>query len=144
MKQQMQMIELTETPTGKHHFDVPKGEGHGKQKKDLYTAFMLAARCVYDNLWAEMLPESIIYHGGVVQARTPLPQVLSDGMPVGDIPDALRDKLEMVQDPEGYKQRMLAQTFKGRKVVTSSAAVLKPVNKGKVPGKTSNRPVNKQ
>jgi hypothetical protein len=52
MKQQMQMIELTETPTGKHHFDVPKGGGHGRQKKDLYSAFMLAARCVYDHLWA--------------------------------------------------------------------------------------------
>ncbi len=144
MKQQMQMIELSETPTGKQHFDVPKGEGHGKQKKDLYTAFMLAARCVYDHLWAEMLPESVIHHGGVVQSRNVLPGVMSDGMPVGDIPDALRDKLEMAQDPEGYRQRMLAQTFKGRKVITSSAAVLKPKNKGKVPGRTSNRPVNKQ
>jgi len=144
MKQQMQMIELSETPTGKQHFDVPKGEGHGKQKKDLYTAFMLAARCVYDHLWAEMLPESVIHHGGVIQSRNVLPGVMSDGMPVGDIPDALRDKLEMAQDPEGYRQRMLAQTFKGRKVITSSAAVLKPKNKGKVPGRTSNRPVNKQ
>ena len=143
MKQQMQMIELSETPTGKHHFDVPKGEGHGKQKKDLYTAFMLAARCVYDNLWAEMLPDSVIHHGGVVQSRDPAIGIISDGVEV-DVTGALRDKLEMIQDPEGYKQKMLTSTFRGRKVVTSSAAVLKPVNKGKVPGRTSNRPVNKQ
>ena len=143
MKGQMQMIELSETPTGKHHFDVPKGEGHGKQKKDLYTAFMLAARCVYDNLWVEMLPESIIHHGGIIRGRDPLPEIISDGIEV-EVHGVLRDKLEMAQDPEGYKQRMLAKTFKGRKVITSSAAVLKPVSKGKVPGRTSNRPVNKQ
>ena len=144
MKQQMQTIQLTETPTGKHHFDVPKGEGHGKQKKDLYTAFMLAARCVYDHLWAEMLPDSIIHHGGVCRDRDERPRVTSDGIPVGDIPDVIRDKLEMVQDPAGYKQRLLTKTFKGRKVVTSSAAVLTPKPKGKTTGRTSNRPVNKK
>jgi len=149
MKQQMQMIELSETPTGKHHFDVPKGEGHGKQKKDLYTAFMLAARCVYDHLWTELIPESIIHHGGVMKprARGAAQSIIrSDGMPVGnDIPDALRDKLEMVQDPIGYKQRMLTQQGQKRTVLTSPAAVLKPVpGKGGSKGRTSNRPVNKK
>jgi hypothetical protein len=143
MKQQMQMIELSETATGKHHFDVPKGGGHGKQKKDLYTAFMLAARCVYDHLWAEMLPDSIIHHGGVVTSRDAKSQVMSGGMTVGDIPSAIRDKLEIAQDPEGYKKRLLDKSFNGRKVITSSAAVLKPASKGKTPGRTSNKPVNK-
>ncbi len=127
MKNQMLMIELSETPTGKHHFDVPKGEGHAKQKKDLYTAFMLVARCLYDHLWAEIMPEQTMHHGGVVQDRSSSPRLFSDGLPItGDVPEVLRDKLEIAQDPEGYKQRMLARTFKGRKVVTSSAAVLKP------------------
>ena len=135
MKQQMQMIEQTETPTGKLHFDVPKGEGHGRQKKDLYTAFMLAARCVYDHLWIEMLPDNIIHHGGVVKSRQTIPMVTSDGLPVGDIPEVLRDKLEMVQDPEGFRARMLSGDFKGRKVVTSSAAVLKPVSRNKMPNR---------
>lgn len=144
MKNQMQMIEITETPTGKHHFDVPKGEGHGKQKKDLYTSFMLAARCVYDHLWAELMPESIMCHGGVVHDREEMmPYITSDGISVTDVPEILRDKLEMAQDPEGYRQKMLAKTYKGRKVITSSAAVLKPVLKtGMKPRR--NRPVNQR
>jgi len=97
---------------------------------------------VYDHLWAEMLPTSVIHHGGVVKSREAMPGVMSDGMPVGDVPDALREKLEMAQDPEGYRQRMLAKTFKGRKVITHASAVLTPKNKGKTPGRTSNRPVN--
>jgi len=142
MKNQMQMIEITETPTGKHHFDVPKGEGHAKQKKDLYTAFMLVARCIYDHLWAELMPESIIHHGGIVKSRDPLPEVISDGISV-EVHGVLRDKLEMAQDPEGYKARMLDKTFRGRKVVTSSAAVLTPKPKktgSKVGGR--NKPVS--
>jgi hypothetical protein len=144
MKQQMQTIQLAETPTGKHHFDVPKGEGHGRQKKDLYTAFMLAARCVYDHLWAEVLPDSTIYHGGVKRDRDVRPVFISDGVPVGDIPEVLRDKLEMAQDPAGYRQRMLSRIIQGRKVITSSAAVLKPATKGKNTGRTANRPVHKK
>jgi len=148
MKQQMQMIEITETQTGKTHFDVPKGQGHGKQKKDLYTAFMLAARCVYDHLWAEVLPDSVIHHGGIVRPRergSANPSLYSGGIPVGnDVPDAIRDKLEITQNPDGYKERLLTQQFTKRTLLTSPAAVLKPAPDKGSKGRTSNRPVNKK
>ncbi len=124
MKQQLQMIELRETPTGKHHFDVPHGEGHSTQKKDLYSAFMHAAACVYDNLWLEQMPDDIMHHGGLLKPRDEPP----DG-PMAGIPEAIRDKIEMVQDPEGFRQRMMTGSFRNRTVLTSPAAVLKPVPK---------------
>ncbi len=132
MKNQMQSIELTETPTGKHHFDVPKGGGHGKQKKDLYTAFMLAARCIYDILWTEGMPEDIMHHGGVVRSR----QRDADGKAVedaygGNIPQAIMDKMEIAQDPEGFKRRMIDDMGNSRKVRTSASAVLRPKIKKK-------------
>jgi len=132
MQQQMQTIVMTETPTGKIHFDVPKGGGHGKEKKDLYTAFMLAGRCVYDLLWAEEMPESIIHHGGVTRTRE------GPKLPAGfesatyedpTIPQIIRDKIEMADDPEAYREKMLRQTFQKRTVLTSPIAVLKPVPK---------------
>jgi len=136
MKQQMQTIELSETTTGKHHFDVPKGGGHGKQKKDLYTAFMLAARCVYDVIWSEGLPESILHQGGVT---IPRPNVAGQGLFTDEaiasldpeIPEQIRDKIEMANDPEAYKQKMLRKFANKRTLVTSSAAVLKPSPKKK-------------
>lgn len=135
MKRQMQMISLSETPTGKYHFDVPKGEGHGKQKKDLYTSFMLAARCVYDHLWAHELAESVLFHGGVLRPRedrASRPVINSDGVPVDDaIPQVIRDKLEMAQDPVGFKQRLMQRAFNKRTLLTSPYAVLKPVPKKK-------------
>jgi len=140
MKQQMQMIELSETATGKHHFDVPKGEGHGKQKKDLYTSFMLAARSAYDLLWADHMPESIIHHGGVIKPRnvsgkTPVTFVGDPalGHSTMDIPGALRDKLDIARDPEGFKRKMLQQMRNKRTVFTSPGAVLRP--KPKKPGR---------
>ena len=132
MKNQMQSIELTETPTGKHHFDVPKGGGHGKQKKDLYTAFMLAARCIYDILWTEGLPEDIMHHGGVVRnrQRDPEGKVVEDAYG-GNIPQAIMDKMEIAQDPEGFKRRMIDEMGNSRKVRTSASAVLRPKIKKK-------------
>jgi hypothetical protein len=132
MKNQMQSIELTETPTGKHHFDVPKGGGHGKQKKDLYTAFMLAARCIYDLIWTEGLPEDIMHHGGVLRRRTrdKREAAMEDALG-GEIPEVLRDKMEIARDPEGFKQRVAGSIINSRKVMTSSAAVLKPIPKKK-------------
>lgn len=132
LKNQMQSIELTETPTGKQHFDVPKGGGHGKQKKDLYTAFMLAARCIYDILWTENIPEDIMHHGGVMRGRQRNP----DGKAVedafgGSIPQAIMDKMEIAADPEAFKIRMLDNMENGRKVRTSSSAVLRPRPKKK-------------
>jgi hypothetical protein len=134
MKNQMQAIELTETPTGKHHFDVPKGGGHGKQKKDLYTAFMLAARCIYDILWTEGLPDDIMHHGGVVRGR----QRDTEGKAIedafgGNVPQALMDKMEIARDPEAFKRRMINDMGTKRKILTSSTAVLrsKPKKKGR-------------
>jgi hypothetical protein len=131
MKLQMQSIELTETPTGKHHFDVPKGEGHGKQKKDLYTSFILAARSVYDMLWSEKLPESILFHGGVLTPREEKNPITFIGDPelgasVMNIPDALREKLEIALDPDAYRLKMLQGMRHSRKVITSPVALLKP------------------
>ncbi len=132
MKAQMQTIELSETLTGKHHFDVPKGGGHGKQKKDLYTSFMLAGRCVYDVLWVEGLPESILHQGGVVKSRedrgTGALDHLSQANP--ELAQQIRDKIEMVNDPEAYRDRMIRGANK-RTLVTSRSAVLKPVPKKK-------------
>jgi len=132
MKNQMQAIELTETPTGKHHFDVPKGGGHGKQKKDLYTAFMLAARCIYDMLWTEGLPDDIMYQGGVVRGRNrdKDSKAVEDAFG-GNIPQAIMDKMEIAADPEGFKRRMLDDMGNSRKVRTSSSAVLRPKIKKK-------------
>ncbi len=132
MQQQMQTIVMTETPTGKIHFDVPKGGGHGKEKKDLYTAFMLAGRCVYDLIWAEELPESIIHHGGVTRDRE------GPRLPAGfesaayedtTIPQVLRDKMEMAADPEAFRDKMLRNFSQKRTMLTSPSAVLKPVPK---------------
>lgn len=135
MKQQMQTIELTETPTGKHHFDVPKGGGHGEQKKDLYTAFFLAGRCVYDELWSEGLPDSILHHGGAVRAREDGGTGAFDALDAlqqanPELAEQIRDKIEMVNDPDAYRARMIRGGNK-RTLVTSTAAVLKPVPKKK-------------
>ncbi len=129
MKQQMQIIQLTETPTGKNHFDVPKGGGHGEQKKDLYTAFFLAARCVYDHLWSEYLPESILHHGGVVRPREPMS--FPGQEPGLKVPEDLQVKLEIAQDPEAYREKIMHQTFNKRTILTSSVAVLGPALKKK-------------
>jgi len=93
------------------------------------------------------MPEQIMHHVGLVQDRASrAPVIFSDGLPVtGDVPEVLRDKLEIAQDPDGYRQRMLAKTFRGRKVVTSSAAVLTPKPKksgSRVGGR--NKPVNQR
>jgi len=129
MKQQMQTIELGETTTGKHHFDVPKGGGHGEQKKDLYTAFFLAGRCVYDALWSEKLPESILHHGGTVRAREsggpgPFDALTKLSQSNPELAEQIRDKIEMVEDPDAYRARIISGANK-RTLVTSAAAVLR-------------------
>ena len=129
----MQTIVISETPTGKVHFDVPKGHGHGKQKKDLYTSFMLAARGIHDLLWAEGIPASILHQAGIVTSRSGPPDsfILADGFQRTsanqmNIPDAISDRLEIAQDPEGFKRRILNGITGSRRVLTSPAAVLTP------------------
>jgi hypothetical protein len=137
LKAQLQTIALTETQTGKHHFDVPKGEGHGKQKKDLYTSFMLASRAIYDLIWSEQLPESIIHHGGILRERDGEDPVTFVGDPALGastlaVPQELRDKLEISANPEAYRQKMLQDMQRTkRQIFTSPSAVLKPLPKKK-------------
>jgi hypothetical protein len=141
MLQQMQTIVISETPTGKIHFDVPKGQGHGVHKKDLYTAFMLAARGIYDFLWAETIPDDEILHTGIIQSRRPAPDPTAPALPGGlqrlheieeNIPEVLRDKLELIQDPELFKQKMMDRIQgRARRVLTSPSAVLTPKMKPK-------------
>jgi len=45
---QVLLITASQSKSGVAHFDVPSGGGHGTQKKDLFTAFILAAKKVYD------------------------------------------------------------------------------------------------
>jgi hypothetical protein len=48
MLRQLMLIEVTQNKSGVAHFDVPTGGGHGAQKKDLYSSFILAAKKTYD------------------------------------------------------------------------------------------------
>lgn len=133
MLQQMQQIVITETPTGKIHFDVPKGGGHGKEKKDLYTSFMLAARGLYDHLWADELPESILHHGGLVKPRDAERQRAagSTASQANVIPQVLQDRLDIAEDPVAYTEKMIAQLTQKRNVRMSTGALLTPKPKSK-------------
>ena len=73
-----------------------------------------------------------MHHGGLVKGRTRDKQQkkLEDALG-GDIPQILKDKLEIAQDPEGFKRRLVNSMYHGRKVLTSSAAVLRPKPKEK-------------
>lgn len=87
-----------------------------------------------------------MHHAGVVRSRerrTAQSLIRSDGMPVSeDVPEVIRDKLEMVQDPVGFKQRLLNRPLQKRTILTSPAAVLKPSPRKGGKGGKSNRPVN--
>lgn len=62
---QMLNIVLTQTKSGTIHFDVPSGEGHGSQKKDLYSALIYAAHKAYQ-LRLEREPTNILWNSGIV------------------------------------------------------------------------------
>lgn len=66
---QTMSIEVTETRAGVTHFDLPEGlgGGHGKQKKDLYTSFILAGKLAYD-LQIPMEDNNILLHAGIVES----------------------------------------------------------------------------
>lgn len=49
MIKQMISIVITETKSGLAHFDIPS-TGKGNRKKDLYSAFILAAQALYDSI----------------------------------------------------------------------------------------------
>ncbi len=48
MLRQLMLIERSVSKSQVVHYDVPTGGGHGTQKKDLYTSFILAAKKAYD------------------------------------------------------------------------------------------------
>jgi len=134
MKSQMQLIIVSETPTGKVHFDVPKGGGHGKQKKDLYTAFLIACRGAYDTLWAEEVPVNVLHHSGLLIPREDrgVGYTFSNQGPTDEmLPGSLQEKMMLIQNPEQYKVDLLRSMAGRRQVLTSPSAVLKPRIKGK-------------
>lgn len=71
MLRQMMLIEAKPGRTGATvHFDVPEGSGHGKQKKDLYSAFILAGKKAYD-ITVMGQEESTILEVGLIENRQP-------------------------------------------------------------------------
>jgi len=136
LMQQMQTIVVSETPTGKVHFDVPKGQGHGTQKKDLYTSFMLAARGIHDLIWADSIPENVLHQSGVIRNRGQAPVAVYAPEIAGGFqgsaaeqlafPNAIQDRLDIARDPEEFKRRILSGRSRHKKVLTSPAAVLTP------------------
>lgn len=69
MINQIASISVTSTSTGKLHYDLPKGQGvvgvEKPKKKDLYTAFILACKCIYDMQWKPKT-EKLLAERGVV------------------------------------------------------------------------------
>ena len=69
MIHQMMTIVATPMRSGQVHFDVPTGGGHGKQKKDLYSAFIYGAKKVYDLEREQEEEGDIIWSQGIVHER---------------------------------------------------------------------------
>lgn len=67
MLRQMMIIEVSESRSGVAHFDVPTGGGHAAQKKDLFTAFILASKIAHDLSLSEETVSSILEIGIVEQ-----------------------------------------------------------------------------
>jgi intein/homing endonuclease len=69
MLMQMMLIIPTETRSGLAHFDIPSqgtGTKKGSRRKDLYSAFILAAKGVYDSVIAREEDASYVNQGGLV------------------------------------------------------------------------------
>ncbi|MCK5016001.1 MAG: terminase family protein [Candidatus Peribacteraceae bacterium] len=65
MTTQMMLITTTQTKSGLLHFDIPS-TGKGKRKKDLYSAFILAAKGLYDTVVAREEETYFINQGGLI------------------------------------------------------------------------------
>lgn len=63
---QMRNIVVTETRSGVAHFDVPVGGGHGKQKKDLYSAMIYASNKIHEMENEKESMDGIIWGSGIV------------------------------------------------------------------------------
>lgn len=69
MIKQLMLIEATQNKAGTAHYDVPAGGGHAGQKKDLYSAFILAAKKAYDIFMMLDQPKTIL-EVGIIEQRT--------------------------------------------------------------------------
>lgn len=89
MLRQMMLIEVSESRSGVAHFDVPSGGGHAAQKKDLFTAFVLAGKKTYDLSIAEEDGGEIL-EVGLIENRTGYQHVpkskLAESMAVSQVP----------------------------------------------------------
>lgn len=65
---QMMLIEVSESRSGVAHFNVPSGGGHSTQKKDLFTAFILAGMKAHELSLAEE-DEGGILEVGIVEGK---------------------------------------------------------------------------
>lgn len=89
LTKQLMMIEVSESRSGVAHFDVPTGGGHATQKKDLYTAFILAAKKAYDLMLYDDDGSGILEVGIVANRQTyevPKKNALSDSLVVSQVP----------------------------------------------------------
>lgn len=70
MINQIACVVVSETTTGRLHYDLPKVSaskfGNKVRKKDLYTAFILACKCVYDLEWKPKA-DKLIVEQGIIQ-----------------------------------------------------------------------------
>lgn len=76
---QVASVVVTSTPSGKLHYDLPKGSTTGSsrpKKKDLYTAFILVCKCIYDLEWKPKADRTLI-QSGVVKEIGPAKQGVS-------------------------------------------------------------------
>jgi hypothetical protein len=65
MLRQMMAVTITETKTGQAHFDIP-ATGTGSRKKDLYSAFVLAAKGLHDTIHLREEVSTYVNKGGLV------------------------------------------------------------------------------
>ena len=65
---QAMLIEVSESKSGVAHFDVPSGGGHATQKKDLFTAFVLASKKAYELMLFDE-DEELILEVGIIESR---------------------------------------------------------------------------
>jgi len=90
MLRQLLLIEVSQSKSGVAHFDVPTGGGHGTQKKDLYTSFILAAKKAYDIALMANTQSNILEVGLIENLKLP-------EYPVGD--SRLSNSLDVLNAP---------------------------------------------
>ncbi len=89
LTRQIMLIEVSESRSGVAHFDVPVGGGHAAQKKDLFTAFILASKKAYDLMLSEDEGSGILEVGIVANRQAyqiPEKKKLSDSLVVSQVP----------------------------------------------------------